>query len=303
MKVVLNVVSTQRSGHHAFIEWFCHHSPRSWTLHNNVPTIRLLRTSLPAAAGSSDGAGHIFNFEGIGPGPISTVEARAADLSLEPRRIVFLRHPLNVLAGLTHRAIRTGRSRFDMATQIARSVNAQIAWMKIWGPDAPGLSLSYDHWIADDAYRRLVAEKLDLQGHDLLTKVADYGRGSSFTEYAEAPDPAALLDRWSGLKDLPEFRAVVSHEKFRDHLIAICDGGRPDSLGRDFANPEGARWLRSLPKTRPAPRDIDRYLDSLEPGTGALAVLERHSGWQRQCLKAFYRLDLALNAKRRPGRS
>ncbi|WP_316013341.1 hypothetical protein [Roseobacter sp. HKCCA0434] len=294
MPEYLNVISTKRSGHHAFIAWYRHHAPDQWMHLNNRSLDRLIRRDLVKV----DAPRILINFEGVTPEGIERVRAREDGTAKSRTDVIFLRHPLNMLASFVHRVEKKfakGLTGLAVHT-ILRQVHAQNYWSSL-RTDLP--RYSYDPWVSDESYRAKMADALGLTGNSPLKDISEYGGGSSFTGVDDTVDPLDRLNRWSIKSDSAIFKSIATHPAIMSGLLDALEGRHPaDSLGYRFDDLRAAEWLKNAAKERVADPAVDDIISNTPPGGRAMSVMERRSGWPRKLGQMHAILEDRLRASR-----
>jgi hypothetical protein len=263
---VINVMSTKRSGHHAFIAWIMEHAPGTYLAVNNVHPSPAFLVGYEQRIREAGPAKLILNYEGVSRSGVDAVRTAQKRLGQAALDIVFLRDPANLLASLLAHKKRPAQE----IVMIARQLFAEKTWLderaaKGGAQTRDITHVSYTSWLMDDAYRRRLADYLGLAGSDPYAKVPSHGGGSSFGDLdtVSAEDRRALLTRWRGLQDDTLFRALLSHKAFRTTFETALSGATRDSFGGALADPEALAFVRSIPQDRPAPFLIDRTIGAL----------------------------------------
>lgn len=249
MSRFVNVISTKRSGHHAFIEWYRMHHPVSTVFLNNHPLNDTLSKHLISHVASRQNIPLILNYEGAMPSGVQKTILHQTNLSDDIKSIVFLRDPLNVLASLIHRK----QSKIANLVMIARQLLAQRYWLLDRQSLNSGfLHVSYNSWLFDASYRTLVSETLGLQSHELSNAITPQGGGSSFGHEKELSggDRLKLAKRWHGYRGEPFFEALAAHPIFAKVFHQAYCGCFPDSFNGTFADDEARDYLEKLSKRR-----------------------------------------------------
>lgn len=273
MTEFLNIISTKRSGHHAFIDWILAQAPDAVFV-NNRPLPRA-EADMRAAR---DGRLHIVNFEGITPHGVARVQAAERG---SRREVVFLRDPLNTVASLIRRKARPVAE----VVMLCQQLFALRDWLERRRGPGEEVHISYNAWLLDPGYRQTAAERLGLPGADLPEAVTAPGGGSSFGGPARVDEAgrAARLQRWRNLADHPAFNAMIGHEAVRDTFEAACAGDLVDALGADFRDDDAALHLRRLRSERtPGPRLLHRAVSRLWERRALYRDLEAATGLARK---------------------
>lgn len=264
----VNVISTKRSGHHAFVRWLRQNREAPAAFVNNVVIGEPIRAHLravssPAGRGKGAGGTTIFNYEGVTR--LGLEAAWQMQRATGGRRVdlLFLRDPLNLTASLMHRK---RLAKLDLV-MILRQLFAERDWLKAYAEGAvPGLSLiGYNAWVLDADYRQRVADQLGLRSAERVAAVTRHGGGSSFKDMASVGDDEArrLTTRWHGYRGDPLFGAILTHPRLLPWFEAALAGEITDSFGAGLADPDGLAHLRSVARARPRQTYADRMIDAL----------------------------------------
>jgi hypothetical protein len=303
----IEVISTKRSAHHAFITWIADNSDRPMLFFNNVapslpPRMReadLLNSDTDVHVtdpekrlllGPEDA---VINFEGKF---LSSVERWNA-CYLSPRlhgtlcRIIFLRDPVNCFASLARRVTRRDARRCIMFFSQVLAFESILAGMKDSAAHDRGVSFS--RWIADDDYRRDLAHFLRLRGTELPSRVTTFGGGSSFAgmSFEPARDSAALLKRWQTMARDPLYLAAFADDRSVTAMESYFAsfGGEKD-VGQDAVRELRERALKDVA----ARRFQRRYLEPLRRARAQLEALDRsYDSRMREFWRAVIRLRVA----------
>lgn len=284
---VINVISTKRSGHHAFVRWLRQHRDTPAAFVNNAVIGDPIRSHLgkvsgPAARGKGAHGTSIFNYEGV---TLLGLEAawrmqRAAG----SRRVdlLFLRDPLNLCASLMHRK---RLARLDLV-MILRQLFAERDWLQTYADGTvPGLSLiGYNAWVLDSDYRQQVADRLGLRSSERVAAVTRHGGGSSFKDLATVGDDEArrLTTRWHGYRDNALFGALLTHPRLLPWFEAALAGEIRDSFGADLADPDGLAHLRAVARARPRQPYVDRMIDALSDRQDLFHRIESGTSFEKK---------------------
>jgi hypothetical protein len=264
----VNVISTKRSGHHAFVRWLRQNREAPAAFVNNVVIGEPIRAHLravssPTGRGKGVGGTTIFNYEGVTR--LGLEAAWQMQRATGGRRVdlLFLRDPLNLTASLMHRK---RLAQLDLV-MILRQLFAERDWLKAYAEGAvPGLSLiGYNAWVLDADYRQRVADRLGLRSAERVAAVTRHGGGSSFKDLASIGDDEArrLTTRWHGYRGDPLFGAVLTHPRLLPWFEAALAGEITDAFGANLADPDGLAHLRSVARARPRQTYADRMIDAL----------------------------------------
>lgn len=233
MRQVVQIISTKRSAHHAFVHWYCRNARRPVTFFNNItlsapPRMRErenfdgsaapIRTKggdyeLDLLAGSTD---VVMNIEGKSPMTIRrwTEGYLRARVPGQLRRVVFLRDPVNTLASLARRCHpKTPRKLFSYFYQVL-AIQQTIAQLPDTRAEFCDRIVLMTPWLLDPVYRGELAGYLDLNPGAPPGQVTRQGGGSSFAGRAYNPetDGAALHRRWQEVERDSLFLAPFADE-------------------------------------------------------------------------------------------
>jgi hypothetical protein len=136
--------------------------------------------------------------------------------------VLILRDPFNLFASRK----KAGISREAAGKQVvtwgtAARIWAQHARAYLRGHSAltrPLVAVNYNRWAREPAYRRALAERLELDFNDTgFHRVPAVADGSSFdgTRFHGRPEKMDVLRRWRHFADDPHFRALFSDEVVR----------------------------------------------------------------------------------------
>lgn len=295
----INVVSTKRSGHHAFIAWMMQHAPWRCVFVNNAVIGCDLTTAVQTAiakAQMADAAMRtgdeplrvIMNFEGVTPQGVADTIAAQRGLSDDIKTVVFLRDPLNVVASLINRKNVPVKDLAMLIRQVAAERTLLSAVrdgqdkgaaedVRITAAVTADTVVFYNPWLTDAAHRGEVARDLGLTASDMVDAVSQYGGGSSFdaADTYGADDAARLLSRWQAQRDWPIFRALVAHPAVSEIFAAALTGAIADSFGGTFADDAGAAALAEFADKPSGHMTADRFMARLAPGHPVFAEIER----------------------------
>ncbi|MGK9170158.1 hypothetical protein KXR53_27845 [Inquilinus limosus] len=302
----INVISTKRSGHHAFVRWLRQHRDTPTAFANNLVIgepirSRLLRLDRPPAPGKSAPDAVIFNYEGVTRLGLEVAWRlqRVADGRMVD--LLFLRDPLNLCASLLHRKRLV---RLDLV-MILRQLFAERDWLEAYAEGAvPGLSLiGYNAWLTDAAYRQRVADRLGLRSSERVTAVTRHGGGSSFKDLASVGDDEArrLTTRWHGYREDSLFGVLLTHPRLLPWFEAALAGEIRDSFGADLADPDGLAHLRATARSRPRHPFIDRMIDSLADRQDLFHRIESGTSFEKKLGIARAHLAVLAGPSRRAG--
>jgi hypothetical protein len=133
--------------------------------------------------------------------------------------VLLLRHPLNLVASRQRGAAR--------APELFRTDQRFVDVLATHCAEALGRTthlpnrvvIAYDRFVADRPYRDALATELGLPNRDAVAEVSDYGGGSSFTEMAERPSPAAVTSRYL---EHPVPPALLDQLAARPAIVEAC---------------------------------------------------------------------------------
>jgi hypothetical protein len=286
----INVISTKRSGHHAFISWLRERRGRpSWFINNAVigapmdDHVRRLAAERPAA-GTASGAPKtvIFNYEGVTRAGLEMAWAAQRAAGGHIRNVLFLRDPLNLCASLVHRK----RLPWLEIVALLRQLFAEREWLTIYAQgEVPGLQLiPYNAWLNDDAYRSRTAEALGLQSSGRIHEISSFGGGSSFSRSTLLVDPdvARLTTRWHVYRDNAFYNALITHPKLRPSFEAAVAGEIADEAGHGFGEPAMLAHLRAKSRPRSGHVLADRMIDRLSERSDLFHAIEcSNAQWKK----------------------
>jgi hypothetical protein len=292
---LISVVAPRRSGHHAFVEWFCARRDRPTVFFNNV------RPSSPptpdnvvvfGAAGSSIDAltqiiqkslrshdlsfladsAHYFmlNYEGISLENVLRTQSLLRS-GADTRLLLFLRDPLNNFASLAKR-IRSGYS--SNTFQVYSQVLAFCEYVEALQQASPFDDvIQYSAWVSDEAYRAVIAERYGLRDSAANIEVPGFGGGSSFggTTFDPVRQKQSLFSRWEEMKDDPLYLSFFADDQVADSVEQYFSmfGGR-EAVSCD----EIGQLRRAARKNRVALRLAHIWLDGFHRLRRELAGIE-----------------------------
>ena len=154
----LNVISTKRSGHHAFISWIQAGSRQRTQFINNTAMKRGTFERIPAfCENQSEPTTVIFNYEGVTPNGVARAIAQQNQTKSPIYNLLFVRDPLNVCASLMQRQRKFSPELF----KIMRQMFALSGFLEICKRDPSYADLIfYNRWLTDAPYRDRVAQRL-----------------------------------------------------------------------------------------------------------------------------------------------
>lgn len=148
--------------------------------------------------------------------------------------LILLRDPFNLFASRIRASRRkkpTAGSINFMAVKSRRHTLSQlwIDYAKEYLDETHYLSnikvpVNYNQWVSDSAYRRQLAETLQLEFTDSgVDDVMTNGGGSSFdgTDLQGKATKMSVLERWKHFSDDAEFKALIADETLRDYCTQI----------------------------------------------------------------------------------
>lgn len=225
MRTLTEIISTKRSGHHAFIEWIGAGSAVVF-FNNPAPTSppRLREAvrwdGLAAPKGDSERVSAllegpdnaIVNFEGRQSDSITAWNEAylSPKLSGNLRRIVFLRDPLNLFASLARRTKKQSPHALFQFYQQALAFESIINALET--ADAFEHCVIFSAWLTNENYRAKLAEALDIPGGPPPEVVTAFGGGSSFEGRTFDPkvDQNRLFERWRNMVDHPLYLSLFA---------------------------------------------------------------------------------------------
>ncbi|MCL4767793.1 MAG: hypothetical protein KJZ80_16320 [Hyphomicrobiaceae bacterium] len=259
----LNVVSTKRSGHHAFIDWIRDGSAGPVRFINNAVIDPALLGSLPGLARSAAApAAIVMNYEGVSIPGVSKAMAAQAATGAAVRNILFVRDPLNACASLLQRKA----LRHAELVMVLRQLFALRNWLKLHqGGQFVGELVFYNRWLADEHYRESLAERLSISPARLPDAITSFGGGSSFQDLSKGGEGAAphLLRRWKRFADDRLFRTLVTHPHFCGVFLDEVSGAVRDAMGESDEDTERAAYLEAASRQRRRHPIVDRVIEGL----------------------------------------
>ena len=268
----LNIVSTKRSGHHAFIEWIEDGTARQTQFINNAVVGPGLLARLPGLA-STSGDIILMNYEGVTVAGVSKVIAAQAATGAAVENVLFIRDPLNACASLLHRK---SLQHLELV-MVLRQLFALRSWLKHYqNRQFEGDLVFYNRWLQDRRYKDSVAARLSINSGSVPDQITSFGGGSSFQDLATGGESAAphLLNRWRSYADDRLFRSLVTHPYFYDVFLAELSGAISDSAGENDADEERASFLESTRRKRKRNPLVDRIIDRLSEHQAAFERIE-----------------------------
>ena len=223
----IRVLAMRRSGHHAVIHWLLRQARGPALFLNDVSLdpggeLRGNRFSrylnLSAEAAERDRAGDwvnkellVWNLEDRGVAELVDFCRRCPGrgASGRVRHLIVVRDPWNWLAS---------RFRAEPDDPLDRGA-ALPRWREqareCLGRTAllPGrLAVSFNRWVADEAYRRQLAAELGLPGDDAGFREVEWPGGSSFGSEGVRADNSVVLSRWREMAGEAAFRTAFDPE-------------------------------------------------------------------------------------------
>jgi hypothetical protein len=266
----INVISTKRSGHHAFIAWLREHRGRPTRFINNTvlgapmaAQVQRLSAMRALTRTGSSPTTVILNYEGVTRTGLELAWAAQRAVNGTIRNVLFVRDPLNLCASL----IRRKALPWLEIVAILRQLFAERDWLLMHArKEVPALQLiPYGTWLNDDAYRRRIAEAFDLQSSTRLLDISTYGGGSSFgrSKRLRGPDVVALTTRWHAYRDDAFFNALITHPQLRPCFEAALAGEITDEAGHSLADDAALAHIRTKSRPRSGHLWVDRTVDRL----------------------------------------
>lgn len=269
-----NVISTKRSGHHAFISWYRDGSSgKTEFLNNQVIGNAVVPKALALAQGSAQPATIILNYEGVTVPGVKRILTAQRAAGIPAHSVLFVRDPLNLCASL----VRRKPLRHAELVMVLRQLFALRNWLRLLDQDRSCADLIfYNRWLADEDYRAETARLLGVKALPVGAQVTRFGGGSSFQDLAEGGSSSAprLLRRWKGYEDDSLFRSLVTHPVFADVFLKEVAGELCDALGENDGNEERAAFLRSACRQRRRNPHVDRLIEGLARANGVFETIE-----------------------------
>jgi len=267
----INVISTKRSGHHAFISWIETGSSTSTRFINNAAISPDLIASVPKLARSATPTTIIMNYEGVSiPGVKKVTPAQVAD-GATVQNILFVRDPLNACASLLHRK----PLRQLELVMILRQLFALRNWLEHYQDGQfDGELAFYNRWLLDPQYRERLADRLSINASRPPSEITSFGGGSSFQDLSKGGESAAprLLQRWKAYADDRLFCALVNHPCFSDIFMDELSGAIRDGHGDSDEDAERVAFLETACRKRQRFPLVDKVIEGL---MGDQAAFER----------------------------
>lgn len=237
-RIELGCIATKRSGHHAFLEWVTNHRPGHFAYFNNV-SLKGAGVGAGSQFASSDEritrettddpsiGTLLFSYENHTLYEVvSSPSFMAGRPFAGPRTAItclVVRDPINALASILKvLEVNPGKAE-DHEKWIGRFVSAWLSHAaeflgRTHVLEAP-LLVSYNLFVRDAAYRRSLAERLDLAGTELIGRLSRFGKGGNtfFSDRRSyAPTPEALESRWRQLVSPDRLAAALRDPEFRE---------------------------------------------------------------------------------------
>lgn len=291
----LNIISTKRSGHHAFIRWIEAGSRAPTRFINNAaPTETLIGSMTRLAQGMPEAGTIILNYEGVSIAGVSKVigaqEATGADVC----NVLFVRDPLNACASLLHRKA----LRYAELVMILRQLFALRNWLRLYqAGNFNGNIAFYNQWLVSREYRASLADKLSISSTPPPDEITSFGGGSSFKDISTGGEGAAsrLLHRWKKYQDDSLFRALITHPHFFQTFMDEVSGAIRDENGLSDDDAERAAFLEEAHKKRPRHSMVDRIIDGMVANEKVYEQIEaRPPGLQKRLIIAGAHLRALL---------
>lgn len=241
----LTVVGTKRSGHHAFIEWFCTNLQGSFIYLNNIlpskdeVTVKFVEKRDGEAGEAIDSIRYpeyrkvhgaelsgfnslLFSYENhtlsyIKQGGAYADQKRLisdAGLKDTPGIVVFIRDPLNAFASF----LKVLEKKPEKAKQFDQQKKAWKDHAKRFlDRDSSEITVSYNRFIRDAGYREGLAQQLGLPSSHWSDSLSTFGGGGNtyFNDKKKyVASVEALESRWRGIEDI---NALI--ESFRDEEL------------------------------------------------------------------------------------
>lgn len=283
MRRIFNIISTKRSGHHAFIYWLMPGLSGRARFRNNAVIGERLKEEIAAFAAASQGQSDqvlVLNYEGVSPSGLRTAWSFQQGAGCEVRDILFLRDPLNLCASLIHRK---AFATLDLL-MLLRQLIAERDWLAHHGDARAARPIDlvfYNPWLSDSDYKPALAARLGLAVVSKSGTLSHHGGGSSFQDLdavEDEEDVAKLTQRWKRYRGHRLFEALVGHSAFSPWFERLCAGDIADCLGRTDRDDERAAYIAGL---RRSPRRhilVDRMLAMLGAEPQILQRIESATG-------------------------
>lgn len=281
----INVISTKRSGHHAFISWIQTGSSGPTRFINNAAiSPGLIASVTELSRCTPDSPAIIMNYEGVSiPGVDKVTKAQAAT-GAAVQNVLFVRDPLNACASLLHRK----SFRQLELVMILRQLFALKNWLKQYQDrQFDGELAFYNRWLVDPHYRERLADRLSINAAQLPNEITSHGGGSSFQDLSRGGESAAprLLQRWKAYADDRLFRALVAHPCFSDIFMDELSGAIRDERGYSDEDAERVAFLETACRQRRRLSLVDRVIEGLMGDQEAFERIEAlPAGLQKRLL-------------------
>ena len=228
---IIQIISTKRSGHHAFLNWYAKGRAEPVAFFNDiVPSKRpwvndrvAYFNDHPPIAGKNGlqkliNAPHVVlvNQEGRRPDNVRALTEDFLKKKLQARvvRHTFLRDPLNFLASSVKRW--NTREPYQSFKPFLQALAFEEIVMGLQSDDF----IAFSGWRFDEAYREELAQRLGIENTTPEQKVTLYGGGSSFSGkryvVSGADERSDLIGRWEKMRDDPGFLAMFRDDRFVD---------------------------------------------------------------------------------------
>lgn len=257
----LNVISTKRSGHHAFISWVQAGSRQRTQFFNNCAIKKRTLNRVPSLSREqTEPTTLIFNYEGVTPRGVARALSRQQSTNSIIDKIIFVRDPLNVCASLMHRESNIHAKLF----RIMRQMFALKSLLELHRQEPCFADLIfYNRWLTDGCYRDNVAQQLSLSRSMVISEISKFGGGSSFQDLSHGGDAAApkLLTRWKTYKDNSIFQAIVGNPHFVSTFQDVSSGVIRAANGETDFDEERADYLHRLSRQKTSRTYMDRLID------------------------------------------
>jgi len=206
----------QRSGNHAFINWYLAHLD-NYVYWNNISDYG--KPEQAREEGEVPFDHFVCSYENIHPFMLSEL-----DLETELPYIV-LRDPYNWYAS----AYNFFKERNIVRDRGGGTRNLIPLYLELYKyvKTHPDKFINYNSWVTSPDYRRELEKRFDLcETDETINIVASYGGGSTFDkfDYANCAQKMKLFQRWELVKDEPEYLdAILSYPIFIDISKELFD--------------------------------------------------------------------------------
>ena len=298
MPELLNIVTTKRSGHHAFIEWIEKGAAGQAGLLNNAPVLSGFEDRLADALDGFAGRTLIVNFEGVGPDVLAMARDVQRNLGLTARTIYFLRDPLNMLASVTARKPTRRLAR----PFVLRQALAQAACIDAAMADPDAELFFYNRWVTGDGYRARVAERLGIRDPGRLPMARRHAGGSSFGGVRSGimPNVRDLTDRWRTVQSTGLLAGLHASRHTGPAFDAHLDGRLRDAFGEGDVDPDRAAFWHALRFDERPDRLVPVMLDELVRNRERRMRLEAGSSWVKKRAGLSLFASTVLRSVQRP---